>query len=279
MLKLFVTTDFSANSKAGVKFALQLQAQTKCELVFYHVVEIMKPTSWNDIRYKLFAKQKIADFTEKLIAFVSNVKGEEFKAKGSIAYKVEIGTSIDQMVIQGAKKNKANFICMATKGAGRVQKFFGTNASAMINNSPIPVIVVPSGYKSKAISSIFYASDFAALGPELKKLQSFSASTQAKIKVFHYDYLLHVPENKMKLEKTAAKYATKDLSFQFRRQEIEFSLAAHLKKDIQKEKPELVVLFTKQNRKWFDRLFPSSEAQEMAFNTKLPLLVYRKKPK
>jgi len=277
MLKLFVTTDFSANSKAGVKFALQLQAQTKCELVFYHVVEIMKPTSWNDIRYKLFAKQKIADFTEKLIAFVSNVKGEDFKAKGSIAYKVEIGTSIDQMVIQGAKKSKANFICMATKGAGRIQKLFGTNASAMINNSPIPVIVVPSGYKAKAISSIFYASDFAALGPELKKLQSFSSSTQAKIKVFHYDYLLHVPENKTKLEKTAAKYATKDLSFEFRRQEIEFSLAAHLKKDIQKEKPDLVVLFTKQNRKWFDRLFPSSEAQEMAFNTKLPLLVFRKK--
>jgi nucleotide-binding universal stress UspA family protein len=277
MLKLFVTTDFSANSKAGVKFALQLQAQTKCELVFYHVVEIMKPTSWNDIRYKLFAKQKIADFTEKLIAFVSNVKGEDFKAKGSIAYKVEIGTSIDQMVIQGAKKSKANFICMATKGAGRIQKLFGTNASAMINNSPIPVIVVPNGYKAKAISSIFYASDFAALGPELKKLQSFSSSTQAKIKVFHYDYLLHVPENKTKLEKTAAKYANKDLSFEFRRQEIEFSLAAHLKKDIQKEKPDLVVLFTKQNRKWFDRLFPSSEAQEMAFNTKLPLLVFRKK--
>lgn len=277
MLKLFVTTDFSANSKAGIKFALQLQAQTKCELVFYHVVEIMKPTSWNDIRYKLFAKQKIADFTEKLIAFVSNVKGEDYKAKGAIAYKVEIGTSIDQMVIQGAKKSKANFICMATKGAGRIQKLFGTNASAMINNSPIPVIVVPSGYKSKAISTIFYASDFAALGPELKKLQSFSASTQAKIKVFHYDYLLHVPENKTKLEKTAAKYATKGLSFEFRRQEIEFSLAAHLKKDIQKEKPDLVVLFTKQNRKWFDRLFPSSEAQEMAFNTKLPLLVFRKK--
>lgn len=277
MLKLFVTTDFSANSKAGIKYALQMQSQTKCELVFYHVIEIMKPTSWNDVRYKHFAKQKIAEFSEKLIAFVSQVKGENYKAKGTIAYKVEIGTNIDQMVIQGAKKSKANYICMATKGAGRIQKLFGTNASSMINNSPLPVIVVPSGYQPKAISSIFYASDFAKLAAELKKVQSFSTLTQSKVKVYHYDYLLHVPENKMKLEKIASKYTTKDVSFQFRRQEIEFPLASHLKKDIQKEKPDLVVLFTKQNRKWFDRLFPSGEAREMAFNTKLPLLVFRKK--
>ncbi len=58
---------------------------------------------------------------------------------------------------------------------------------------------------------------------------------------------------------------------------IDIPLSEHLKKEINKEKPDLIVLFTKPNRKWFDRLFPSSEAQEMAFNTKIPLLVFRKK--
>lgn len=37
MKRILVTTDFSANSKAGVRFAIQLALQTKCELVFYNV--------------------------------------------------------------------------------------------------------------------------------------------------------------------------------------------------------------------------------------------------
>lgn len=277
MNKLLVTTDFSVNSKAGIRFAMQLQSQTKCELLFYHVVEIMKPTSWNDVRYKHFAKQKIAEFTEELIAFIAKVKGDDFKALGKISYKVEIGTAIDQMVIQAAKKNKAEYICMATKGAGKIKKIFGTNASSMINQSPIPVIVVPSTYKLKPLTDIFYASDFVKLGTELKTIEKFASALKAKTKVFHYDYLLHVPENKTKLDKQAAKYKTKDIDFNFRRLEIDTPLSEHLKKEINKEKPDLIVLFTKPNRKWFDRLFPSSEAQEMAFNTKIPLLVFRKK--
>lgn len=277
MNKLLVTTDFSTNSKAGIKFAMQIQAQTKCELLFYHVIEIMKPTSWNDVRYKSFAKQKIAEFTEELIAFITKVKGTEFKALGKISYKVEIGTVIDQMVIHAAKKNKADFICLATKGAGRIQKIFGTNSSSLINLSPIPVIVVPSNYNSTSITDVFYASDFVKLGPELKLVQKFATDIKAKTKVFHYDYLLHVPENLAKLEKKSSKYKTKDLSFNFRRQEIDIPLSEHLKKEIKKEKPSIIVLFTKHNRKWFDRLFPSSEAQEMAFNSKIPLLVFRKK--
>lgn len=277
--RLLVTTDFSANSKAGIRFALQLQSQINCELVFYHVIEIMKPTSWNDEHFKKFAKQKIASFTEELIEFVTKVRGEGFVAKGKIGFKVEIGTSIDELVIQAAKKSKSNYICMSTKGAGRIKKLFGTNASSMVNNSPIPVIVVPSTYKPKPLAELFYASDFAMLGAELKQVQKFTENTKARINVFHYDYLLHVPENKAKLEKLASKYAGKDLVFNFRRQEIEMPLSTHLKKDIRQVKPDLVILFTKQNRKWFDRLFPSSEAQEMAFNTTVPLLVFRKKIK
>lgn len=48
MEKLLVTTDFSTNSKAGIRFALQLQSQSNCSLVFYHAISVSKPTSWSD---------------------------------------------------------------------------------------------------------------------------------------------------------------------------------------------------------------------------------------
>ena len=50
-----------------------------------------------------------------------------------------------------------------------------------------------------------------------------------------------------------------------------------MRKEIKKEKPSMVILFTKQNRNWYDRLFLSSESADMAFNAQVPLLVFRKK--
>ncbi|MBK7667050.1 MAG: universal stress protein [Sphingobacteriaceae bacterium] len=46
-MKIIVTTDFSTSSKSGIRFALQLAAQTKCELTFYNVFEGVENNSWN----------------------------------------------------------------------------------------------------------------------------------------------------------------------------------------------------------------------------------------
>ncbi|MDR6782771.1 nucleotide-binding universal stress UspA family protein [Pedobacter africanus] len=36
MKRILVTTDFSANSKAGLRFAIQLAAQNNYQLTFFH---------------------------------------------------------------------------------------------------------------------------------------------------------------------------------------------------------------------------------------------------
>lgn len=277
MKKILVTSDFSTNSKAGIRLALQVQAQSGCELVFYHVIEIMKPTSWNDKRYKEFAKTKIIENVKKLETFVSEVCLQTDHVAGNFHYIAEIGTSVDEMIVKYAKKTKADFICIATRGAGKFEKLFGTNTSELITTSAIPILVAPKNYRQKPLTSLFYASDFSALGKELKTLDAFAQALRLKVQVFHFDYLLHVEENKKKLEKKALKYATPTITFHFKRQEIETPLSVHLKKEIEKEKSSITVLFTKQNRNWFDRLFLASEAADMSFSTKAPLLIYRKK--
>lgn len=277
MEKLLVTTDFSTNSKAGIRFALQMQSQSNCSLVFYHAISVSKPTSWNDKKYKSFQAEKIDENLKNLEDFVTEIgKQSGFKTL-NCEYVAETGTETDEMIIRYAKKIKANFICLSTHGAGRIRKILGTNASELITTSPIPVIVVPKSYKTQAITNVFYASDFSSLDKELKAISAFTVPLHLKVDVFHYDYLLHVPENKAKLEKKAAKHENADLHFHFKRQEIELPLSEHLRKEIKKEKPSMVILFTKQNRNWYDRLFLSSESADMAFNAQVPLLVFRKK--
>lgn len=276
-MKVLVTSDFSANSKAGIRFAFQFQNQTNCDLVFYHVVQIMKPTSWSDKKFKQLSDEKIKHFTQKLIDFVSAIKKEFPLSKGQLSYKVEISIHVENSIQELAKKAKCQFICMATKGAGRIQQLFGTTASHLINNSATPVMVIPGNYKPSVIKTIFYASDFSNLTQEMKPVTAMADTLNANLNVYHFDYMIHVPERQKQLQNKAAKYISTRIKFHFRRQEIEKTLAQHLKKEIGSIKPDLLVLFTKTNKNWFERLFPSGESKALAFNTKYPLLVYRKK--
>ena len=277
MEKILVTTDLSANSKAGLRFAMQLASQRGSELVFYHAIEVMRPTSWNDKHYRSFADKKTSEFMDKLKKFVASVQETAPVPLLSYHYTVEIGTEVSKMAIRYAKKAKAKFICMSTHGAGKLEKLLGTHASALITSSPIPVVVVPKNYRAKPLTSVFYASDFAKLSTELTTVRQFADTLRASVDVFHYDYLMHVEENRKKLEKKAEKNAHTGVRFHFRRQEIDLSLSENIKADIQKIKPSIIVLFTKQNRNWFDRLFARSNSKNMVFHAGTPLLVMRKK--
>ena len=158
-----------------------------------------------------------------------------------------------------------------------MRKILGTNTSVLLTTSPVPVIVVPQSYRRNPIRTLFYASDFNNLGWELKKVKDFATPLRSKINVYHYDYLLNLKETLDKLKKASAPYRGAGVSFSFEKQHIEESLAYHLRRDVKKTKASMAVLFTKQNRGWFERIFLSSKSVELSFATTLPLLIFRKR--
>ncbi|MDI1354262.1 MAG: universal stress protein [bacterium] len=277
MPKLLVTTDFSENSKAGIRFALQLASQTRAELEFYHLVEITKPTAWSDRKFKFLAEERLKQALFKLKKFVAKIVLKSGQPAGKHSFRVVIGNDASEHIISHAKKSKFDYICMSTHGAGKLRKLIGTHASALITASPIPVFVVPKGYRSKPISKLFYASDFSNLAKELSQVDQFAKLIHAHLEVYHFDYLLHVDENRKKLEAKAAKFKKPSITFNFKRLEVEFTLADHLKKYVQKIRSQLLILFTKQNRTWYDKLLRNASSAEMTFHSKTPLLVFRKR--
>lgn len=73
MKKILVTTDFSANSKAGLRFAIQLASQHKYELTFLHVYYIMKPSSWQDKTFEEYEKKQVEKMQQNLNRLVDSV--------------------------------------------------------------------------------------------------------------------------------------------------------------------------------------------------------------
>ena len=54
------------------------------------------------------------------------------------------------------------------------------------------------------------------------------------------------------------------------------SLVADIEEAIQKINPSMVVMFTEQNRSWFEKIFLSSKSAEYSFDAKVPMLVFHK---
>lgn len=276
MNKILVTTDFSVNSKAGIRFALQLEKQTKCKLIFYHTQEILQPTRWSTDKYQAYAGEELRKTHTKLMHFVKSLYRQTGFASREVQCVVAEGSTVDRSVIEYAKQIRAKYICMSTRGAGALKKLMGTNATDILTAAPIPVIVVPKNYRISPVSHILYSSDWDNLTGELKKVEAFAKPLKAKISVYHYDFLLPLNETRLKLERQAAKHTSGNVKFYFQKLHIEHSLTRHLQKAIRNSRPSLVVLFTKQNRDWYERIFLSSKSASLSFETKIPLLIFKK---
>lgn len=277
MTKILVTTDFSVNSKKGVLFAMQLAKQTQCELIFYNVVKIFRPTIWDNVYYEEFEIKEITRSQKFLEKFISDLF---LKTKiTNVTYKCvcEVAMVASNQIIGYAKTSKAHYICVSTVGEGKLNQLFGTTASELITFSPTPVIIVPQNYRIKTINSLFFASDFKNFDAEFKKIEQFTIPLRAILNVYHYDYSSFLEINNNKFSKLIKNHESKNIHFHLRPLDSGTPLLDHLEKDILIAKPSMVVVFTKQNRNWFNRMFLSSLSAELAFDTKTPMLVFKKR--
>ncbi|WP_395043996.1 universal stress protein [Flavobacterium sp.] len=284
MNKILVTTDFSINSKRAIRFAMQLASQNNYKLIFYNVTSIMsKPSVWDNIYYGNYESAEIRRNQEKLERFISRIHKEI--ALPTINYECicevvnVFGFSVGKQIMSYANEVNANYICLSTRGSGILDKLFGTIASELILKSPIPIFVIPRNYRINKFTTICYASDTENIESEIRKVLKLSQSIKAKVKVLHYDYSPYLKLEHENLSNVARKYESDDIQFHYKKLNPKYTLNYHIRKDVMLIKPSLVVLFTKQNHNWFDRLFSINNSIEMSFNSKVPMLVFRKEKK
>jgi nucleotide-binding universal stress UspA family protein len=279
MAKILVTTDLSNNSKSAIKFAFQLASQMPMEIIFFNVEVGVPDNEWYPKKGKNKDKSSYQIRLEKLKDFIQRIIRDQNLPFTKYSCEVEIGIDTKNIILDFAKKKKVDFICTSTRGAGIGKKLLGTNTSSLIQHSTIPVFVIPKAYRVKQISELWYSSDLANLGTELGIVKKFAQKVNSKIHVYNYDFLAELEEVQSKQNKIAIKYTNDQIKFHFRKQHIENTISQDLQEDIKKRKPSMIVLFTKIKKSWFERLFYRNNTAEVTFDTKVPLLIYRKTSK
>ncbi len=277
MTHLLIPTDFSPASRAGIRFAIQLSRQQKAELTFVYSLHIHRLTDWTDSQYHEFALSERTYYRQKLEKFIAGIcKEMPFQGDNFSCHVLE-GLSPDLSILDYCESHPGiDYLCMGTKGAGRIAKIFGTNTGNLITHSPVPVIAVQDHYRTKPITSILYATDLRHYEAELKKVIAFAAPLKARVDLLHFVQPDEaVPDSKI-FERTLRAEFGFELHFHFEIIDATRSLAANLKNRVQALKPSVVVLFTDQHRTLFEKIFFPSKAENLSFRLPAPLLVMRK---
>lgn len=175
MKKILVPTDFSANSRAGVRFAIHWAAQPKLDLVFVHVLNILRVSSWSDAYFAKYATQQQNLRRTKFEKFIADIYRQMNAKPGKYFIIIIQGISADISILDYCRKNKGiDYICISTRGAGKFKKIFGTNTGNLITKSEVPVLAVPQNYKVADVKSVLYATDLRNYTAEIKKVVAFA---------------------------------------------------------------------------------------------------------
>jgi nucleotide-binding universal stress UspA family protein len=283
MSTIVVPSDFSKNANAALRYAIMLSGQMKSELVVFpssHISAYALSAAASEEQMTRLLKEDEMHKMEKLQDQVSKAyKNMEIKKiPPGIRYMVEFNPLMVERTIEIAKENNADLIVMGTHGASGITKFFfGSNTSIMISKSPVPVLAIPENYDFAPLKNIVFASDLENISMELNQLLPFAQSTKSTINILYLNYGIDSDDHKIKrAEEEIKKTGYKKIKLYQQKASIETSLVSQVKKYININKPQCLVMFTRERSLW-DRLFlKGSKTEDMSTALSIPLLSFKK---
>lgn len=276
MKKILVTTDFSTNSKAAIRFAIQLASQGNASLTFLHVQSVLRRISWNEATYHTYEKKEFAKTHKTLVKFVDTVYKSLKISPTVYTCVVENSPFVDSTIMGYAADHTFDFICISARGAGTIQKLFGTTTANLISQSSVPVIGVPGRYRATKLTHIMYASDLSCLEDQLKRVVDFAEPLAATVELVHLPSLLEPLTDPAILQLAVRTGTHYPVAVRLKIRDLELTLPADLESVVKAQKPDLLIMFTHKTDGFFDRLFLSSNSVDCAYLITIPLLVFSK---
>lgn len=269
MMKILVPTDLSDLSKVAVHYAIKISEVLQAEIILLNILHIDSSNAQVAVKSSQIIEAMHLRATQDFSKFTEQVE-QEIKHKIKISYKIIEGDPLEDAVEAFSKENDIKLIIMGTKGAGGLKKILmGSNATAIIGRSSIPVITVPENARFSPIKNIVYASDFQALEEELETLMDFARQFNSAI------HLLHIlppgsTNETSRVNTLKDKYPSIHV-YMAKSDNMEEAIDEY----IARIQADLLVTFT-HDLNFFEKLFGKSITRELAFHSRIPLLSLKK---
>jgi nucleotide-binding universal stress UspA family protein len=200
--KILAPTDFSGQSLAGVRYAMNLRLQFGSSLILLHVIEPTPPMAGIESLVLAQSDSEVGAWALKELAKLARREAGDEKQVASL---VRMGKPFHEITIEAAENN-ADLIVLTTHGYTGVEHLLlGSTAERVVRHAPCPVLTVPVSATPKRtgktspfkIKKILVPIDFSAISKGALPWASFlAAQFKAELVLVHVeekfpvDYLL-----------------------------------------------------------------------------------------
>lgn len=183
MKQILIPTDFSVNAEQSYPFALNIAARTRASVTFLLVIE--KPFDFAiRVEDKMRGITKYAEQEfEKLLQ-----KYREMSEYSKLNFRYQIlRGKILPGIIKVGNETGADLVVLGTKGETGLKKFlFGSNASRLVRESHIPVLVIPNQSLFDGFKKIVFMTDYQEYDIELiRQVTKFAKYWNSTVETVH----------------------------------------------------------------------------------------------
>jgi nucleotide-binding universal stress UspA family protein len=141
ILKILATTDFSEESEAGVRFAIDLAEKLGAGVTLLHVID--PPSRLSGMEAVVLARQD-SEMVARARAQLAVLIKRESKGAGGIDSSLRIGKPFHEITL-AAREQAVDLIVTATHGhTGVKHVLLGSTAERVVRHAPCPVLTVPT---------------------------------------------------------------------------------------------------------------------------------------
>lgn len=275
MKTILVPTDFSRLSKVAVSYAIGLAKKIDAKIMLLSVVN-GSASSKALMSWKKFEESMIKTAQQDADQLIGEFKVE--KGKLDISYRHVVGFPVVDKIEQFAVKNEVDLIVMGSKGATGLKKIMmGSNAAAVIDNSSVPVIVVPGKARFKSIRKLVYATDAKNFQKEVKAVAGFAQLVDASMEVLHvmddsFKKEIKGEEARISREKLIEMAMYPKIHLHVVRSK---NVVDGVDDFVDRQKADLLAMFT-HRLDFYEKLFGKSVTRALALHSSVPLLAFNK---
>lgn len=271
-MKILVPTDFSANADHALKYASLLGNTMNANLVLLHVYT--PPVTRGNVAYPLITEEIArmkSEATEKLHSS-SSALSEDYGIR--CEQLVRVGNPVRE-IVKEVEDSRAGLIVMGTLGASGIEKIvFGSNTASVMERAACPVLAVPANTTLALPKKIVFATDFEDTDIQtMKELIKITQGIKAEF------ILLHVSKDNLKSDHDLIEDFSTAVAKEVNIEQPFYYVMHH--ENTQKGIDHFVdsvgadlIAMSMRKRNFLEKLFDSSLSKRMAYQARMPLLVF-----
>jgi nucleotide-binding universal stress UspA family protein len=267
---ILFATDFSENAKQALPIAAKIASLTESKLILFHAVQV-------DMYYAPDFRQDQEKASNKAHRQFDKLLGD---LKNDDQYKdIELSRVLETEqpsagILDISSEYNIDLIVMGTKGAGgNREAIFGSTISSIIKNSDVPVLGVPPGGSLEDLAHIAFTTDYhEGDWQALQQTIAFAKLFDATIDIIHVaeeESLLTDLKFRGFRDLVKEQSDYEKISFEIKHDHDFFPAMA----DYFTERPHSLLVMVRYKKTIWEELVEKDHSKQMAFYTKVPLLV------